>query len=56
MSEAISGVCPSARNPACRFAHAGYALLRDINELVEKGVIKKDEGGGRSTSYSLNLQ
>jgi Fic family protein len=27
--------------------------LRDINELVEKGILKKDEGGGRSTSYSL---
>jgi Fic family protein len=27
--------------------------LRDINDLVERGIIKKDEGGGRSTSYSL---
>jgi Fic family protein len=27
--------------------------LRDINELLEKGILKKDEGGGRSTSYSL---
>ena len=27
--------------------------LRDINELVEQGVLQKDEGGGRSTSYSL---
>jgi Fic family protein len=27
--------------------------LRDINELVATGVLKKDEGGGRSTSYSL---
>ena len=24
MSEAISGVCLFRRNPACRFAHAGY--------------------------------
>jgi Fic family protein len=27
--------------------------LRDISELVERDVLKKDEGGGRSTSYSL---
>jgi Fic family protein len=28
--------------------------LRDITDLVERGVLKKDEGGGRSTSYSLD--
>jgi Fic family protein len=28
--------------------------LRDINELVGKGILKKDKGGGRSTSYSLS--
>ncbi len=27
--------------------------LRDITELVERNILKKDEGGGRSTSYSL---
>jgi Fic family protein len=27
--------------------------LRDINELLGHGILKKDEGGGRSTSYSL---
>ncbi len=27
--------------------------LRDITELVGHGILKKDEGGGRSTSYSL---
>jgi Fic family protein len=27
--------------------------LRDITDLVERGVLKRDEGGGRSTSYSL---
>lgn len=27
--------------------------LRDIEDLVEKGVLKKDGAGGRSTSYSL---
>lgn len=27
--------------------------LRDITQLIEFGVLAKDEGGGRSTSYSL---
>jgi Fic family protein len=27
--------------------------LRDIADLVERGILRKDEGGGRSTSYSL---
>lgn len=27
--------------------------LRDILDLVERGILTKDEGGGRSTSYSL---
>jgi Fic family protein len=27
--------------------------LRDISELVDHGILKKDEGGGRNTSYSL---
>jgi Fic family protein len=27
--------------------------LRDIGDLVERGILRKDEGGGRSTSYSL---
>ncbi|MFH1836906.1 MAG: Fic family protein [Candidatus Omnitrophota bacterium] len=30
--------------------------LRDILDLVEKGVLVKDPAGGRSTSYSLNDQ
>jgi Fic family protein len=29
--------------------------LRDINDLVGRGVLVKDEAGGRSTSYSLGL-
>lgn len=29
--------------------------LRDIHALVEYGVLVKDPGGGRSTSYSLNV-
>ncbi|WP_256731315.1 DeoR family transcriptional regulator [Sphingomonas sp. dw_22] len=27
--------------------------LRDIQALVEKGILVRDQGGGRSTSYSL---
>jgi Fic family protein len=27
--------------------------LRDITDLVERGILQKDKGGGRSTSYSL---
>lgn len=29
--------------------------LRDIDDLVKRGVLVKEPGGGRSTSYSLNL-
>ena len=28
--------------------------LRDINELVTRGVLRKSESGGRSTSYELD--
>jgi len=28
--------------------------LRDIQGLIDQGLLRKDEGGGRSTSYSLN--
>ena len=29
------------------------SALRDITDLVERGILEKDQGGGRSTSYSL---
>ena len=29
--------------------------LRDINELVALGVLRKAAGGGRSTAYELNV-
>ncbi len=29
--------------------------LRDIQDLIEKGILVKESGGGRSTSYSLNI-
>ena len=28
--------------------------LRDISDLVDRGILKKDPGGGRSTAYSLS--
>ena len=28
--------------------------LRDIQRLIDLGLLKKDSGGGRSTSYSIN--
>ena len=30
-----------------------YTAGRDINDLIGRGALKKDPGGGRSTSYSL---
>lgn len=30
--------------------------LRDIQNLVDQGLLTRDEGGGRSTSYSLKLE
>ena len=30
--------------------------LRDIQGLIDQGLLKKDEGGGRSTSYSLIVE
>jgi len=30
------------------------AALRDIQDLIEHGLLKKNPGGGRSTSISLN--
>jgi Fic family protein len=27
--------------------------IRDIKDLIDRGALKQDEGGGRSTSYSL---
>ncbi len=29
--------------------------LRDIDDLIKRGVLAKDAGGGRSTSYALVL-
>ena len=32
------------------------SALRDINDLIERGVLKKAEAGGRSTSYELIVE
>lgn len=32
------------------------SALRDINDLIGRGVLKKAEGGGRSTSYELDIR
>lgn len=29
--------------------------IRDIKDLMEKGIIRQEEGGGRNTNYELNL-
>jgi hypothetical protein len=64
-----AGSSPAARTNFCRLdgfdgklAASKYAVpektspdtaLRDITDLVGRGILKKDERGGRSTSYSL---
>ena len=30
--------------------------LRDIKDLIEKGILKQDEAGGRSTNYELIIE
>ena len=32
------------------------SALRDINDLIERNLLKKTEGSGRSTGYELNMQ
>jgi Fic family protein len=29
------------------------SAIRDINELINLGILKKEEAGGRSTNYEL---
>ena len=31
-----------------------HAALRDVNDLLARGVLRKSDAGGRSTSYELN--
>jgi Fic family protein len=37
----------------CKCSHD--TALRDVNDLVSKGVLRKEDSGGRSTSYTLAL-
>jgi Fic family protein len=30
------------------------SAIRDINDLIEKGILNKQDSGGRSTNYVLN--
>jgi Fic family protein len=30
--------------------------LRDIQDLIDKGILKQEKGGGRSTAYSLVIR
>jgi Fic family protein len=53
LDEAFFGVLNSSKWAKIEKCSADTAL-RDINDLLERGILKKDEGGGRSTSYSLN--
>ena len=39
-----------------KIAHCSQdTAARDINDLIQAAILKKDEGGGRSTSYSLQF-
>ncbi|MGH8760839.1 MAG: Fic family protein, partial [Burkholderiales bacterium] len=53
--EGFEGKLTSSKWAAIAKCSADTAL-RDINELVANGVLKKSESGGRSTSYELVVQ
>jgi Fic family protein len=38
---------------SAQIQHERNTALRDIQDLIDRGILKKDAGGGRSTSYSL---
>jgi hypothetical protein len=40
--------------PATLAKSSHDTALRDIQDLIDQGMLKKDSAGGRSTSYSLN--
>ncbi|MCH2395813.1 hypothetical protein [Oceanibaculum sp.] len=39
----------------CGAGNARRTRWRDITDLLERGILVKDKGGGRSTGYSLNV-
>lgn len=50
--DGFEGKLTNAKWAAMTKASADTAL-RDINDLVQRGILVKDPAGGRSTSYSL---
>jgi Fic family protein len=52
--DGFEGKLTNAKWAAMTKASADTAL-RDINDLVQRGILVKDPAGGRSTSYSLGL-
>ena len=50
--DGLEGKLTNAKWAACAKCSADTAL-RDINDLVAHGVLRKLEGGGRSTGYAL---
>jgi Fic family protein len=44
----------SVRSSIARRLGVDIGTLRDINELLAHGVLRKSTAGGRSTSYELN--
>ena len=52
MLDGIEGKLTSSKWAAMAKCSADTAL-RDITDLIERGVLRKAEGGGRSTAYVL---
>ena len=53
LDEAFFGALNSSKWAKIEKCSADTAL-RDINDLLDRGILKKGAGGGRSTSYSLD--
>ncbi len=43
----------NTKNWAAMTRSSPDTALRDFKELIERGALKQEEGGGRSTSYAL---
>ena len=55
MLDGFEGKLTSSKWAAMTKASPDTAL-RDINDLVDRGILVKNEAGGRSTSYSLSIE
>jgi len=54
MIEGFEGKLTTAKwAKICKCSHD--TALRDIDELIEKGILKRSTGGGRSTSYEMMI-